>query len=103
MGAARAPRAQPNPPLLSLEAGGAPNFAKLWKGKGGGEVESPAVGVEDEGFSNQSLPCTPSPPPPVAHTPSTRQCRRPSWCPGSSSRVYKALETPLPRMADPEH
>lgn len=64
MGAARAPRAQPNPPLLSLEAGGAPNFAKLWKGKGGGEVESPAVGVEDEGFSNQSLPCTPSPPPP---------------------------------------
>lgn len=66
MGAARAPRAQPNPPLLSLEAGGAPNFAKLWKGKGGGEVESPAVGVEDEGFSNQSLPCTP---PPRSHTP----------------------------------
>ena len=50
--------AQPNPPIVSLGTGGAPSSGKLWKGKGGGEVESPGTEVEDRGSSNLSFLCT---------------------------------------------
>ena len=52
------PPAQPNPPILSLGTGGALNSGKLWKGNGGGEVESPGIEVEDGGSSNLSVLCT---------------------------------------------
>ena len=52
------PPAQPNPPILPLGTGGAPNYGKLWKRNGGGEVESPGIEVDDGGSSNLSVLCT---------------------------------------------